>query len=283
MGRNGYQMKIFKKNIIFFISILLFFIKCELPSPPQESNGELIFIDDFNGNEINTSKWKHDIGNGSYGWGNGEIQFYQPENTSVSNGTLKIIAKEESGQNIVNEWGNPLNYTSSKIKTDGLFNFRYGRVQAKIKTLEGVGFWPAFWILPSNSDWPCDGEIDIMEQLWVFNGNSNISTGAAHVGNCPYSPSNHQYKSFQKNISPERFSEDFHIYEIRWEPNYIAWYIDDEFVYSVTPEDYSSEYEWPFNRGQWYLILNLAITNSGPNDNTQFPSQLEIDWVKVYN
>ena len=45
---------------------------------------------------------------------------------------------------------------------------------------------------------------------------------------------------------------------------------------------YPSQYKWPFNESQWYLILNLAITSAGPSVITEFPTQIEIDWVKVY-
>ena len=76
----------------------------------------------------------------------GELQYYSPENTSVSNGTLKITAQEEPN-GIVDPYQtwNTLNYSSSKIKTDGLFSFKYGKVQEE-KTVDGQGFWPAFWM-----------------------------------------------------------------------------------------------------------------------------------------
>ena len=51
--------------------------------------------------------------------------------------------------------------------------------------------------------------------------------------------------------------------------------------FKITPADYPND-RWPFNDKNWYIILNLAITGSGPNNNTQFPSQIEIDWVRVY-
>ena len=51
----------------------------------------------------------HEIGTGSqyglWGWGNSEQQYYQPSNTEVYNGTMKIIAKEEPN-GITDSWGN---------------------------------------------------------------------------------------------------------------------------------------------------------------------------------
>ena len=233
---------------------------------------EKIFEDEFNGSSLNSSVWTHETGTGSqyglWGWGNGESQYYQSQNTTVSNGTAKIVAKQ---QNV-----GGMNYTSSRIKTDGKFTFKYGKVQARMKTVEGEGFWPAFWLLPSGGGWPCDGEIDIMEQ-WAHDGDINVTTGAAHVGTCGEGSN---YRSFHHNMAGS-YADDFHIYEVRWYPDYIAWYVDDQKVFQITPADYPND-RWPFNDKNWYIILNLAITGSGPNNNTQFPSQIEIDWVRVY-
>ena len=233
----------------------------------------LVWEDEFNGSSLDGSKWVHDIGTGSQygltGWGNGELQYYQPENLIISDGTAKIVAREEQV--------NGMNYSSSKIKTNGKFSFRHGIVQAKIKTVDGQGFWPAFWMLPSDGTWPCNGEIDIMEQ-WGNDGNSNVTSGAAHVGICPGSSSSN---GFQHNISNGSYADAFHVYEVRWYPDYIAWYVDDVKIYHVNPYMYPG-YDWPFNIREWYLILNLAITSSGPNSNTEFPSQMEIDWIRVY-
>jgi beta-glucanase (GH16 family) len=234
---------------------------------------QMIFEDEFSGSSLNSSNWTHETGTGSqyglWGWGNGESQYYQSSNTVVSNGTAKIIAKR---QNV-----GGMNYTSSRIKTNGKFTFRYGKVQARMKTVEGQGFWPAFWLLPSGGGWPCDGEIDIMEQ-WAGNGDQIVTTGAAHVGTCPGGST---YKSFGHNSSSGSYADDFHIYEVRWYPDYIAWYVDNQKVYQITPSDFPNN-NWPFNENNWYIILNLAITGDGPNGNTQFPSQIEIDWVRVY-
>lgn len=268
------------------VKIKLLKILCFVFMYSYAQNWELIWEDNFNGNNLDESKWVHELGTGSqnglYGWGNNELQYYQPENTTVSNGTLKITAQEEpSGiQDPVFTW-NTLNYSSSRIKTDGLFTFRYGKIQARIKTVDGQGFWPAFWMLPSGGSWPCDGEIDIMEQ-WGNDGNTNISTGAAHVGSCPFVASEHMYNSFQHPIEEGSYADEFHTYEVRWYEDYIAWYIDDQYIHHITPSSYPNQYNWPFNDMQWYIILNFAITSSGPNANTTLPSFIEVDWVRVY-
>ena len=130
------------------IKILILFI---FPLIGYTQTWDLVWSDEFDSNAVDQSKWTHEIGTGSqynmWGWGNGELQYYQPQNSIVSNGTLKIIVQQEP-QGLVDSWNNTYYYSSSRISTKNNFNFKYGKVEARIKTLDGEGFWPAFWLLP---------------------------------------------------------------------------------------------------------------------------------------
>ncbi|MAB95585.1 MAG: hypothetical protein CMC98_05730, partial [Flavobacteriales bacterium] len=243
--------------------------------------------DDFNGTDLDLSKWMHEYGTGSqynmWGWGNGEKQYYQAQNTTLSNGIATIEVKEEPG-GIIDSWGATSYYSSSKISTKGIFDFRYGKVEARMKTIDGQGFWPAFWMLPTNGSWPCDGEIDIMEQ-WGGNYFTNGTTGAAHLGTCPYSQSSHFYQNFSTYISSGSYADEFHTYSVIWKEDTITWFVDDNEIFSIDPSSYwsvPSQHDWPFNSNQWYIMINLAITQGGPNANTVFPNQIQVDYVRVY-
>ena len=269
-----------KVRIIFFLTSLFVFSL-------NAQNWQLVWEDDFNGNSLDQSKWIHDIGTGSqygmWGWGNGELQYYQPQNTTLNNGIAKIEVKEEPN-GIIDSWSATSYFSSSKITTKGLFNFRYGKVEARIKTIDGQGFWPAFWMLPSNGSWPCDGEIDIMEQ-WGNDYLTNSTSGAAHLGTCPYSQSTHFYETSSSYISSGSYADDFHTYSVIWKEDTITWYVDEIELFSLNPSSYwsiPSQSAWPFNANEWYIMINLAITQAGPNANTVLPNQIEIDYVRVY-
>lgn len=102
-------------------------------------NYELVWSDEFNGNSLDTNTWNYEIGTGSWGWGNNEQQYYTDRNIRVSNGTMKITAKRE-------DYGR-MKYTSSRITTKNKKNFKYGKIEARIKMPKFKGVWPAFGCL----------------------------------------------------------------------------------------------------------------------------------------
>jgi len=269
-------------RLLVFISFFLFV------NFSFAQNWQLIWEDNFDGTELDSTKWMQEYGTGAqynmWGWGNGELQHYQSQNTTLNNGIATIEVKEEPSGIVETYWNTTSYYSSSKISTKGIFDFRYGKVEARMKTIDGQGFWPAFWMLPTGGNWPCDGEIDIMEQ-WGGNYFTNGTTGAAHIGTCPYSQSSHFYENFTTYISSGSYADDFHTYSIIWKEDTITWFVDEIELFSINPSSYWSiplQHNWPFNSSEWYLMINLAITQAGPNTNTIFPNQIEIDYVRVY-
>ena len=122
-----------------------------------------IWADEFNVDGApDATKWAYDLGTGDWGWGNNEAQYYtnRADNVKVLNGKLIITPIKESYLGS--------NYTSARIKTQGKFSFKYGKVEIKAKLPVGGGTWPALWMLGNNittASWPACGEIDIMEHV----------------------------------------------------------------------------------------------------------------------
>ena len=130
--------------------------------------GEIIWEENFD----NLDNWLIETGNGSWGWGNGELQYYSENNVEISeipnepgNNGLHIIGKEESGSSIVDQWGNSLNYTSGKITSKSKISVQYGMIETRALVPDiDLGGWPAVWMLgTANYNWPRCGELDMME------------------------------------------------------------------------------------------------------------------------
>ncbi|MBE0423271.1 MAG: glycoside hydrolase family 16 protein [Lutibacter sp.] len=234
-------------------------------------NKGLIFFDEFDtpGSPI-SSKWTYDIGRGDNGWGNGEAQYYtnRTDNVSIANGILKITAKKESYQGA--------EYTSARLKTQGKFDFKYGKVEVRAKLPQGGGTWPAIWMLGSNITtvgWPACGEVDIMEHAGNRQG---IVQSAMHT---PSSNGDTQNKGSQTLAD---VSTAFHVYAVEWTSEKMIFSVDGVVHYTYNPATKNSS-TWPFNDKQ-FIILNVAMGGSfgGAIASNFTESSMEIDYVRVY-
>lgn len=230
-------------------------------------NYELVWSDEFNGNYLDTNTWNYEIGTGSWGWGNNEQQYYTDRNIKVSNGTMKITAKRE-------DYGG-MKYTSSRITTKNKKNFKYGKIEARIKMPKFKGVWPAFWMLGANQDsvgWPKCGEIDIMEAI----NDENLVYGTLHWFN---DPGNNNADSGSSVAVANR--TEYHVYGVEWTADKLRWYVDGK-VYRTMDVSNDSFSEV---RKEYFVIFNMAIGGQWPGyniDETAFPATMEVDWVRAY-
>jgi beta-glucanase (GH16 family) len=238
----------------------------------------LDWSDDFEGNTLDTNKWTFDIGNGSGGWGNRELEYYTSRTTNayVADGLLHIVAREESFEGF--------HYTSGKLKTRGLFSTLYGRVEFRAKLPQGVGYWPAIWMMPAKSPyggWPACGEIDIVENKGRV---PNKVMGTLHFGggNQGHAQSHGPSYTFSGGDSVT----NFHVYALEWTTNQIKWYVDNS-LYETQSSWWTTggKYPAPFD-SPFYIIMNLAVGGNfdrNPEATTVFPGDMQIDYVRVFH
>lgn len=240
-------------------------------TPLSYDGMELVFSQEFDIPTLDGSIWTYEIGNGCpqiCGWGNNEWQYYKSQNTTIENGLLTIQAKNESFEQS--------NYTSSRIISKGNFAFQYGRVDIRARMPNGQGIWPALWLLGSNISevsWPSCGEIDIMEMV----GNQASTTfGTAHWS---HDGSHASHGGSTKNI--EDLDQEFHVYSIEWTQQSIKWFFDDNVYHSlnITGLEFT-EFHQPY-----FMIMNIAVGGNWPgypNPNTEFPTAMDVDYIRVF-
>jgi len=267
---------------------------------------KLAWSDEFDGKEIDRTKWDFDIGNGFFnyeanqwisGWGNNELQYYssEPDNAFVKDGMLHIRAVKESLHGC--------GYTSARMKTrkkDGtaLFAQKYGKFEFRAKLPTGKGVWPALWMLPLSDKygpWASSGEIDVME---ARGQEPNKVLGTLHYGS-QWPNNTESSKSFE---FPNGSSiAEFHTYAVEWEPGEMRWLVDDKeyakqsFWWSSSkldgakgakPAQEADLNAWPAPFDQpFYLVMNVAVGGKflgNPDKTTPFPGTMEVDYVRVY-
>lgn len=228
---------------------------------------ELFWSDEFSvDGPPDPTKWKYDIGTGSGGWGNQELQFYtnRPENSIVSNGVLKITAKRENYSGMA--------FTSARLLTQDKFIFKYGKIEVKAKLPSGIGTWPAVWMLGNNIGtvgWPACGEIDIVEHR---GSELNKIFGTLHYpGRSGGNPD-----GSTKLIA--NATTEFHIYTVEWYPDFIKIYVDNQLFHSV-----ANSANIPFNH-DYFLLANVAMggTFGGAVESSFSSASMEIDYIRIY-
>jgi len=230
----------------------------------------LVWSDEFDGESIDLSHWTYDLG--ASGWGNQELQNYtsDSENSYVNDGNLFIVARE-----------NGIHFTSARMKSIGLQEFQYGRIDVRAILPKGQGIWPAIWMLGANYPtvgWPACGEIDIME---LIGSSPNTVHGTIHYGT---DWTQHNYTGSGTSIPwTETFSDEFHVFSIDWDENGITWLLDDQPFYTIDNAVTGSQ-PYPFDN-PFFFIMNIAVGGQWPgypDATTEFPQFMAVDYVRVF-
>ena len=278
-----------------------------MATEPDSEGWRLVWNDEFDGDRVDPAKWDFDLGNGFFdykthrwidGWGNEELQYYtrDPANVSVKDSLLTIRALKESLHGC--------GYTSARLKTrrrDGtpLFTKRYGRFDFRARVPWGKGLWPALWLLPQDDTyggWAASGEIDVME---IVGEKPHEVLGTIHFGS-GYPA--RELVTHVHELPGGSTVADWHVYSVEWEPGEIRWRIDgllwatQTFWWSCSvtkdgagvPARRKAEVNpWPAPFDQpFYIVMNVAVGGNFPgvpNPQTQFPAELVVDYVRVYD
>ncbi len=242
------------------------FLACALSAGGASAQSwRLVWSDEFNG--AIGPDWTFETGNGSEGWGNRELQYYRRENATIENNALVITAKREDVGGF--------RYTSSRMKTQGIRTFKYGRIEARMRLPAHAGAWPAFWMLGANLPqvgWPAAGEIDVMEHI----NDENKTYGTIH-----WQDNTGNYAQYGGNTVVD--VAGWHTYAVEWDASAIRWYVDGAKFHEVNIQNGvngTDEFQKDF-----FLLLNFAIGGNWPGftvDDSKLPSKMYVDYVRVY-
>jgi beta-glucanase (GH16 family) len=282
------KLKLMPAVVPILLAAALFLLSCgggATLQPPPTGGFTLVWSDEFNGADGTSpdpSKWNYNTGIGGNGWGNNELETYtnRIKNVQIQGGNLVITAVKETYADPSD--GVTRNYTSARLKTEGLFNQAYGRFEARIKIPKGQGMWPAFWMLGNNISsvsWPKCGEIDIMENIGREPGTVH---GSLH-GPSTSGPTSDASAPFSLPAG-QSFADDFHLYAVEWEPGAVRFFVDSNLYATFTQSQWPAGGTWAFDH-PFFIILNVAVGGDWPGfpDNTTvFPQQMLVDYVRVY-
>ncbi len=285
--------------------------------PGSASDWVLTFADEFNGTTLDRTKWATEYGfdtdcvvdhppppgtttycNRS---NNDEKEWYADEVPLVENGVLKLRARRECLSASAPENYPPYScanfpYLSGMISTHDKFAQLYGYFEARLKILDGAGFWPAFWLIPQLPPTPDPAveffwppEIDILEgrgqephMVYMNQHYSGVyPVPGSKLNNWSYGGAISGWYSATSSLT-----NTFHTYGVDWQPDRVTWYIDGVERFHSTYHLPPGEISLPEYSGAMQIILNLAIGggfvgHEVPPDNL-LAQALEVDYVRVY-
>lgn len=235
---------------------------------------QLVWSDEFEKDGApNSDNWGYNIGNGDWGWGNGEKQYYtdRSDNVIVKDGKLVITAKKENY--------NGFGYTSTRIVSRKKVDILYGRIEFMAKLPKGVGTWPALWMMPTDSKyggWPRSGEIDVMEHVGSREG---YILGTCHSEK--YNGGNGKGTTVYR----DGVTDSFNLYSLEWTPDKLTFLYNDVpyYIYQNPKYTESNNQYFPYDQ-EFYIIMNIAMGGTlGGNIASNFTSaSMEVDYVRVY-
>jgi beta-glucanase (GH16 family) len=183
-----------------------------------------------------------------------EDDWYMPQNTTVSNGSLVQTIRKQSM--------NGANYTTGMVNSNKRFSFTYGYVEARMNVPSCDGCWPAFWMLPSQIGWP--PEIDIYE---FFDSDTNPRPYFSSHWKVPTAD-----QEYVTNVSVDgNYTNAWHTYGMLWTPDYVQIFTDNSPGPKYTGKAVPHE--------NMYLIIQAAL---GKGHNTPDGANLKTDYVRVY-
>lgn len=274
-------------------------------APAQQTSWTLVWQDNFDGSgQPSSANWNYHVGNGFNpgagtfdGWGNGEWEWYRPQNCYRENGVL--VLKAEYNTAPTNIAGRNWYQFSCRMTTDTRFSVTYGAIEARIQLPVKYGTWPAFWGMgdacddtSTNSYNPAAGYYDRMASNWSSCGEIDImehrNTDASVVHNLFWDNRVGVFPwdccTTQNNPSTVAVSNitGYHTYRLEWTSTQLKWLVDG----TVTKTQDVSASNMEEFRKAFHLILNVAISgtftgNAHPNQ-SDFPLYMRVDHVRVY-
>jgi len=270
-------------KLLIFILIILFAGCSEVPyniigsynyiqkDNRKDKDWEIIWQDNFNGTNIDTTKWTK-IPPNNADWGKHMTSDERCYKTSEGKLFLKGIINPDT-------LSDPRPFLTGGIYSKGKFAFQYGKVEIRAKLECAQGAWPAMWMLAEQKkygSYPMNGEIDIMEHL----NYDNIIYQTTH---------SHYTLRLKQTENPPHYGTakvdvtQFNTYGLAWYPDRLVFSLNDKETFTYPRLKGVDKTQWPYDQ-PFFLLIDQQLKGAwvGDVNPDDLPVQMIVDYVKVY-
>ncbi|NOX55762.1 MAG: glycoside hydrolase family 16 protein [Planctomycetes bacterium] len=226
-----------------------------LPSPPKGKVWKLVWHDEFDGQQLDESKW--DV----------------PPDARRRDGwwMRRAIRLDGRGHLVIATLKDGDRYIDGCVRTQGKFERAFGYFVVRAKLQKQPGHWTAFWLMGSGvtrvGDEGRDGtEIDIMEKPW-------LDDRVQHTLHWDGYGKNHKSKG--KVVRVPGVMEGFHTFALWWAPDEYIFYVDGRETWRTRA---GGVCQVPL-----YIKLSDEIGRwAGDIKKAKLPDHFLVDYVRVY-
>lgn len=227
-----------------------------LPAPPAGQKWQLAWHDEFDGTQLDDTKWER-IGDSKRRDG-----FWVKADAYLDGKGNLALRTARDGER----------FTSGAVRTLGKFEHAFGYYVARCQMPTQPGHWPAFWMMAPGVGKVGDGgrdgtEIDIVEMPWR-DGRLTMNLHWDGYGK--------DHRSAGTNVTLSAVTQGFHTYGLWWSPTQYVFYVDGKEVWRTSAGGVSQVPE--------YLKLTEEIGDwAGDIRKATLPDLFLVDYVRVYD
>lgn len=224
----------------------------------------LTFEDDFDGDDIDFSKWER-----CPEYPRQDLNNYWSDSMSYVDGEGNLII----GMSYDEETDS---FLSGAVRTKGIFEQTYGYYEIKCSINTVPGYWTAFWLMNDSVMSELNGGVDGTE-IDIYESPFRKEKKIQHTLNWDGYGANH--KAEGKVVNADVYDGDYHIFSLLW--------TEDEYVYSI-----DGKVTWRTDaksaRGTCKVPLYMKISSetgswTGIPDPDSLPDYMKVDYVRVYS
>lgn len=287
------------------IYILIFALACLLAScvsaqkakhyPASDPNNESGWVlnedvsDEFEGDELDASKWFVEGQNGDYYiWKGRAPSQFVPHNVRVEKGKLKLRTAWEPNYKFIQETytdGNmgaakygeykakPMPVTTAGVITKKRFLNGYMEVKSKVGNAAITG---AFWGIGYEQ------ELDVYEQMGNPKKGGKITATSSLATAHDWSPPAQRPTNVFQHVEdlPYRVADEFHVYGADWGEDYLSLYIDGKLIHHFTQDDVGLD--WVLNNPMEIWLDSEIFFWLGMPHKEELPVDFEIEYLRVW-
>lgn len=254
--------KIGYAGILFIVGL------CSCVNDSDYTTGTLKWEENFEDDVIDDENWSK-IPRGKADWNNlmsdEDALFDIEDDKLILRGLENTISEKDTAA-----------YITGGVYTKDKQYFGYGRWEIKAKLNGAIGAWPAFWLLPQNTEWPFGGEIDIMERL-------NYDTEVYQTVHSEYTLDLDDGSSHKNSETSPIDPDEFNVYAVEIHKDSLSFFVNEKRTFTY-PRKADIENQYPFDSHEFYLLIDMQLGGDwvGSIDPSDLPVHMEIDWVRFF-